>query len=958
MTVAFHAWNPFQVFQIANVAREYRDSVLLLEKRASMDFDRVFDRSVLDTLGLPVVQTTAKKIAQSDGEFAAIVCQTPIRYYERLEKTKRVAMQYSITKERHQHGAWRALCDLNLLYGQYSLDRCAPWGPCRMIGNPRFEAWFDGSLDPEKLQKMRESLDPGKKTVLYQPTWADLSSVPMYQHAVGNLSEAYNVIAKVHHNTDALELDRKTTLGTAGLGTIFGASDDSLYLLACSDLVMSDYSGAIFDAINVGKPVVLLQHEPENLDTKKFGLESIEYSRRDDIGPVAGTPDALREVVDSAFAYPDRYRDKNLQIKAECFALETGCGATGAEALEDLLNGRLAPRSFHQIYLRDELIAGRQASEELRTLLSKSTAPLKLKKTQFAKTRVRANGGLSIKTKAVSLLTPFKTRVVSAIVKLIERKVLDAEDRLPLWFALAKGVLSADKMIRMSKRLAVHGKTRASLLIAESASARRSSHGLTHFVTVAGRAKDYDLLHRAKKHLERMPPLRRARSARNAIRISEALGRNDAGRYTNDAEIILSRHIENPATFTPERFLSLRSLIQQRSVTYAERLASETKLRADQRAKITVEIDILKDRCGKWYDLINMATENAKHPGRWCWKNGSAWLTEKADGPKVEFLVPTYFANVVSGSSPDAHARICGFLRSVLDAVEKSGIVIVPKHQYWLHIANPTGNMPAISYHTTGNRDGWLHLKDAAIPGYYRLDMKGYAGFSSFADYKSLPIEAMAAPIGDVSRAWAEVQERIVLAKASKYEQSDQPVDLPDPGYIFFAMQMLDDTVATLAWIPILDGLRMTVKEAERQGKKVVIKRHPMCKREDVSRALSSMRASPSVVITDASIHDLIPHADRVVTVNSGVGFEALLYGKPVITMGASEYGVVTTQCRSENDLVLALNSVMDVDIDAIKRFVWLYLDKSVKETDASKVADWIKSPSGEVKIFEESAIA
>jgi len=366
LTVAFHAWNPFQVFQIADIARAHKDSVLLLEKRANIDFDRVFDKSVLMELGLPVIETTTRKIAEGDGEFSAIVCQTPFRFIERLRKTKRIAMQYSMTKEGHQYGAWRTIFDLNLMYGEYSRARVAPLSPCRVIGNPRFEAWFSGCLNRQRLENAKAHLDPAKKTILYLPTWGDLSSVPLYQSALGKLSDTYNVIAKVHHNTDAMELKRKVALGSSGLNTIFGASDDLLYLLDCADMVLSDYSGAIFDAINVCKPVILLQNEPEKLNGQKFGLESIEYARRDEIGPVADDPERLASVLEKAFDEPERFVKRNRTLKEQCFGLETGCGAAGAEAISDLVNGRIEPRAYYQVYLREDLLNGRHLVEKLK----------------------------------------------------------------------------------------------------------------------------------------------------------------------------------------------------------------------------------------------------------------------------------------------------------------------------------------------------------------------------------------------------------------------------------------------------------------------------------------------------------------------------------------------------------------------------------------------------------------
>jgi len=42
--------------------------------------------------------------------------------------------------------------------------------------------------------------------------------------------------------------------------------------------------------------------------------------------------------------------------------------------------------------------------------------------------------------------------------------------------------------------------------------------------------------------------------------------------------------------------------------------------------------------------------------------------------------------------------------------------------------------------------------------------------------------------------------------------------------------------------------------------------------------------------MSDASVHDLISGANAVFTVNSGVGLEALLHGRPVVVTGECDY--------------------------------------------------------------------
>lgn len=359
MSTAFFAWNPFQIFQAEAVAAKLDDAVYLIERRPNIDFDRIFSAEFLKCLNAPVEFIDRGDMKKLEGRFDALVCQTPFAHIERLNRTKIIGLQYSMSKERHQYGSWRAICDLNLVYGEYSRQRIEPFSPCRVVGNPRFDRWFDDKLDPVKLAIIKSRLQPDRKTVLYLPTWGRLSSMSDFGKAIADLSDSYNVIAKVHHNTDSHELNRKGILGQSGLNAVFGASDDLLYLFACADVILSDFSGAIFDAINIGKPVILLQKDAETLDgVEKFGLESIEYVLRHQIGEVLSHPAALRATVDSVIEGRSDFCLKNDALRRLCFEHQKDCGGLAAAAITELKTRKIS-RPAYQVYLRDDLKAAR-----------------------------------------------------------------------------------------------------------------------------------------------------------------------------------------------------------------------------------------------------------------------------------------------------------------------------------------------------------------------------------------------------------------------------------------------------------------------------------------------------------------------------------------------------------------------------------------------------------------------
>jgi len=352
--IGFFIWNPFQFFQIQTIAKNLPNAELLIVQRKNLDTQKMFSNRLLDSIKLPIRYITSEYFKTDCPNHQAIICQSPFENMEHCQQTKLISMQYSMAKERHQYGPWRAMCDLTLVYGQYSHDRISPFSPCVQVGNPRFDTWFS---NPDRQQRARD-----KKTILYLPTWSQTSSINDFNSAIKTLSNDYNVIIKMHHLTDIFETKNRQKLLNSNPKNTFGANDDLIDLMAEADLILSDYSGAIFDAINLGKPIVLLQPNSKSLnDTDRFGKESIEYARRNEIGLVVEHPDFLSDAVHKTLIGAADFTSKNSQLRTECFAYQNQCGKRAANAISDFLEKGI-PRPNHQIYLRDEL---RQTAKQL-----------------------------------------------------------------------------------------------------------------------------------------------------------------------------------------------------------------------------------------------------------------------------------------------------------------------------------------------------------------------------------------------------------------------------------------------------------------------------------------------------------------------------------------------------------------------------------------------------------------
>ncbi len=117
----------------------------------------------------------------------------------------------------------------------------------------------------------------------------------------------------------------------------------------------------------------------------------------------------------------------------------------------------------------------------------------------------------------------------------------------------------------------------------------------------------------------------------------------------------------------------------------------------------------------------------------------------------------------------------------------------------------------------------------------------------------------------------------------------------------------------------------------------LLVKGHPNSLGEIKLNDLVTIRNLPNVYLVNPEIsaHDLIKLSDIVIVVNSTVGFEAILYQKPVITFGKSIYidKGLTLDVKAINDLPLLLEKAKNFcpKYEDIALFVKNLMDLSIK---------------------------
>ena len=158
--------------------------------------------------------------------------------------------------------------------------------------------------------------------------------------------------------------------------------------------------------------------------------------------------------------------------------------------------------------------------------------------------------------------------------------------------------------------------------------------------------------------------------------------------------------------------------------------------------------------------------------------------------------------------------------------------------------------------------------------------------------------------------------------------------------YIFLPMQFAIDTQILFhgTWIKHIDHLVEIAHQAVQylpEGWRVITKEHP----EAFWRYKTHTMETDRFLFANGNpTPDLIKNASLIVTLNSSVGLEAMLFDKPVVTLGQAFYAFdgLTQQCNSAEDLFEIFKNPEQISFNPKDRrafLAWLandyYLDGS-----------------------------
>ena len=158
--------------------------------------------------------------------------------------------------------------------------------------------------------------------------------------------------------------------------------------------------------------------------------------------------------------------------------------------------------------------------------------------------------------------------------------------------------------------------------------------------------------------------------------------------------------------------------------------------------------------------------------------------------------------------------------------------------------------------------------------------------------------------------------------------------------YIFLPLQVFCDTQILFhaTWIKNIEHLVEIAHQAAQylpEGWRVITKEHPESFRRYQTHAMETDRF---LFANGNPTPDLIKNASLIITINSSVGLEAMLFDKPVVTLGQAFYAFdgLTQQCNSAEDLFEIFKNPEQISFNREDRrafLAWLandyYLDGS-----------------------------
>ncbi len=150
-------------------------------------------------------------------------------------------------------------------------------------------------------------------------------------------------------------------------------------------------------------------------------------------------------------------------------------------------------------------------------------------------------------------------------------------------------------------------------------------------------------------------------------------------------------------------------------------------------------------------------------------------------------------------------------------------------------------------------------------------------------------------------------------------------------AFLFFPLQVSTDS--QVLWncdISQADALRRVANDADREGLILVVKPHPAEPHWSALAEIIALKDELDFKLVGGNVFSFLQHCNRVVTLNSTVGLEAMLLGKLVQVLGRAHYDGL-----DELDMAIYIQNYL-LDIDC-------FTDENITESQLDKILERAK---------------
>ena len=222
-------------------------------------------------------------------------------------------------------------------------------------------------------------------------------------------------------------------------------------------------------------------------------------------------------------------------------------------------------------------------------------------------------------------------------------------------------------------------------------------------------------------------------------------------------------------------------------------------------------------------------------------------------------------------------------------------------------------------YHEWKKNYSIYKSKDSIIPQVDKLYKKNNLFF--ILDY--LFCKAMFTPVsGDytlVRKFYNKFRQNYYLNYSSNYNQKN--------NYLLLPLQVDHDTQLVFnSEVNNFDAIKISFDLAAKKGLDLIVKLHPASSNKKEIEEILSLQRKLDFTLTNKNTFDLLINAQEVVTINSTVGLDGLIFGKDVTFLGKSFYSNLNKEYLKNYILSYLVNidyfSNEQIDIIELKKVV------------------------------------